>query len=54
MGSAARSLGASDLEDSTDAFLLAMYRLPGPLNYRHFVRLQRCKKYNHLNAVTGV
>jgi hypothetical protein len=52
MGSAARSLGASDLEDSTDAFLLVMYRLPRPLNYRHLVRLQKCKKCNHLNAVT--
>jgi hypothetical protein len=52
MGSEARSLGASDLEDSTDAFLLVMYRLPRPLNYRHLVRLQKCKKCNHLNAVT--
>jgi hypothetical protein len=44
MGSAARSLGASDLEDSTDAFLLVMNRLPRPLNYRHLIRLQKCKK----------
>jgi len=54
MGSAARSLGASDLEDPTDAFLLVMYRLPRPLNYPHFVRLQKCKKCNHLKAVTEV
>jgi hypothetical protein len=54
MVSAARSLGASDLEDSTDAFLLVMYRLHRPLNYRHLVRLLKCKKCNHLNTVTEV
>ena len=54
MGSAAWSLGASDLEDSTDAFLLVTYRLPRPLNYRHLVRLRKCKKCNHLNAVPEV
>jgi hypothetical protein len=54
MGSSARSLETSDLDDSTDAFLLVMYRLPRPLNYRHLVRLQKCKKCNHLNAVTEV
>jgi len=52
MGSVARSLGASDLEDATDAFLLVMYRLPRPSNYGHLVRLQKRKKCNHLNAVT--